>query len=438
MEKYKTLQFNKLAFIPLLLGIIAVYLRQIFNHDFIAILLLLVALSFSVWYYVIKLKKCLDVVNLSTGLIGACIDLLAINFLIVNFFVISAYVTKLANVCYIVIFILLFLSKCLFISKKIVVIKIKKHFDIIFFVCICALLSVLPNLEIFSTWFRWDSYIYLFDFYKLSPLSVFVSGGLRVAQHVTFTYSLTALLVQSALRVDMKYAVLIINVIVMFCEMLIWYGLLKRYASAINKYLAMALSIVFAFSPYVFGMLYTINLEQILLVGSLLFFLAEVKEDCYLLVFSALITCNAKETGTVLVVCMMIAYVLKQVVNVLKDKKKGERLKTIIFECDWLIYIAVIIVGLLWFRDFITSKWQEYNATIPLETVDGSAFNKISFSFVFIVSKIKSLLFVNFNWLLFLVVISAGVFFIIKATDRKVEIIEFVKKFAIPLSCFIG
>ena len=438
MTNRKTLQFNRLSFIPLLIGILAIYLRQLFNHDFIGVLFLLFAVAFSVWYYVFNLKKCVEGVNISVAVTGAVIDILAINFFLVNFALISSYCTAFAVVCYLILFIALLAIKGFFLIKKAKGFEFARFKKKTVFVVVCLLISVLSNVGIFKTWFRWDSYIYLFDFYKLSPLSVFQSGGLRVAQHITFTYSLFAILIQSLLHIDMAYVVLGINVAIMFGEMLIWNALLEKYAKDANEYLRMIFSVVFAFSPYVFGLLYTINLEQVMLFGVLLFFLAEAKDDVYLLVLSAFITCNSKETGTVLVICMMGALVVKQLINALKGKEKGERFKAIVNECDLLVYSAVIIIGVLWLLDFTTSKWGDYNSELPLNTVDKSAFNGISVSFVFIISKLKSLLLANFNWLIIIAIAILAILLLIKTSDKKAQILAFINKFALPLACLFG
>lgn len=303
------------------------------------------------------------------------------------------------------------------------------------------------NRPIFDTWVRWDSYAYLFDFYKLTPNGIFFNDGMHVAQHLSSAYGLAAVGLQSVLKgLDMRLVLCMLNIVFMVFDMILFYLIFEKYYPKYT-YVNLLFALIFVFSPYIFGLTSSISLETFMLLSFLILIYADVSNNKYLLILGAFMLCNSKETGVIITCGFMIGRIIRDIIlfykkNLYNKKEltsqKKHLLKSFMKTIDIVICVEVMIIGTLWMIEFLQGNWISTNNG-TMNTVDGSVFNSFGISIIYIADKAKSLLFANFNWVIFAIIFMGIIYIIIEKKRLQAFANGYILKLMPPLcGCVFG
>lgn len=265
-------------------------------------------------------------------------------------------------------------------------------------VAILLTVSVLLGLEIFGAWSRWDSYDYLYYFSNLSYSSLDVLDHLRPANHAAYGCSILFLLIDGIFG-NPHFSLLLINLLMTLLGSLAFWRIVGRLFPHWHPVTRALMASVYAFSPFLFGLQYTVNLEAYLLFGLVVFFWGEVEKLPLVQVGAGLLICFSKETGAVLLAAIMGARLLLHLI--FRRKNTQKRFRDAI---EPGLTVPVLICGIFWLFDLMRNSWISSNSQ-SVGTSENLVFNAFGFNFVYIKDRLVSLLFTNLTWLVLLVVV---------------------------------
>ncbi len=310
-----------------------------------------------------------------------------------------------------IVFAALTLFEILFISRFV---QLKKFSEIwaknkltIIFLSILSVVLIVLNLEIFSAWFRWDSYEYYAYAQRQTLKSLTDLEYMRLANHAAYSCALLYMLFNGIVG-NYITAVYLVNLLMLVCGSWMFFGIARQFSK--TQIFPMTAACVYAFSPFTFGFVYSISLETFLAFGILLFFYGEAKKLPILQILASLLICFSKETGAVILVAIMaLKLVFYWISNERKNLPFTQRIN--------LSFVAPIFAcGLLWLWDYFAFSWISSNENTAMQTTDGKAFNNFAISFTYIKDRMLSFLFTNFTWI---IVILVAVGFVIGIIRRK-------------------
>ena len=291
---------NNLAFGGLLVGT-SVYLLQ-FNPDIFDLVVLVLCIGFMmvcIWDVCLH-KDDFSLYSLIQGLIflGAAnlLWILYLRYKVVEFRTIFYYVGLFEET------VLLFSFVCIlsvFISKvktiqKIQISKFISDNCVLFLVLLLFVLFSIPQMDVFMTN---DSSIYYigvvnaregWNFYDLSYLNLGAHGG--------YSYGLMTLLGDLMLPHTTK-GIVLVNIFFAVFTIVSFYNILIKICSGISRYEAALFTAIFAFSPFVYGMIGDINLEFPQLCLFVILFEGTVYERKWLKRVAGILLCFTKETA---------------------------------------------------------------------------------------------------------------------------------------------
>ncbi|MBE6667752.1 MAG: hypothetical protein E7607_05545 [Ruminococcaceae bacterium] len=264
-------------------------------------------------------------------------------------------------------------------------------------IAIIAILLVVLNIEIFDTWFRWDSYDYYYYFQNISYTELGQYSNLRPANHAAYGGTLMFLIINGIVG-NAAATLYLINILMLVIgAFAIWRitGILFPNWSLWSR---TAVTSVLAFSPFLFGLAWSISLETYLAFGLILFFWGRVEKLPVLQVVASLIICFSKETGAVILAAIILSRLI------MNFALASNREKSIWEKLDLPVNFPILGFGLFWLGEFLLNSWMGSNAATIATSVDVN-FNNFDFSMVYIIGRLKSLIFTNFTWLLFAVIL---------------------------------
>ncbi len=268
-------------------------------------------------------------------------------------------------------------------------------------VIILSLLLVILCADGFKTWIRWDSYDYYYYIKKLSYSTLTHADILRPANPAAYGFSVMYLVLDGLIGVP-EVTLPLLNVLMMILGAFgVWRILLKRYGHW-HVAARLALTCVYAFSPFLLGLAWTVCLENFLIFGLVLFFWGEAERLPLLQMAASILICFSKETGALSLAAIMLA---RLIMNFKSEQRKGQSRHE---KLELSLTLPVFLCGVFWLIDFLADSWMYSNsATAP--TVGNVRFNSIGISGRFMWDRLLSLLFSNFTWLLLLVVVAGFV-----------------------------
>lgn len=259
---------------------------------------------------------------------------------------------------------------------------------------ILCLILVLLNLNLFDTWLRWDSYDYYYYISRVSYTSLINLEALRLANHAAYGCSFLYILV-NGITGNPLVTVYAVNLFMLVAgSFLFWRILVKRFPNW-KPTAHLLMTCVYAFSPFNFGLVYSISLETFLMFGILLFFWGEVEQLPLGQILGAILICFSKETGAVLLCCVMA---VRLAFHIFDKKSKGTPFWS---RLELPLTVPVLGLGLVWLYDLVSFSWMSSNSG-PASTIQ-IRFNSFDFNPTYIKYRLISLLFSNFTWLIFLV-----------------------------------
>ena len=306
----------------------------------------------------------------------------------------------------------------------------KKNFLALLPLAALSFVVIILNLENFNAWIRWDSYDYYYYFENLSYSSLNVFDNLRPANHAAYGSSIIYMVANGIIG-NTKVSLLLINILMLVVGTLLFYRITARLFPHWHWYSHLATSCIYAFSPFIFGLAWSINLEVYLIFGLVLFLWGEIEKLPTVQTFAAILICFSKETGAIILATVMIARLATNFI--IKSQRKNSFIKKL----ELGLSIPVLTVGLVWLYDFLENSWvSSNNLEIDTATKDVT-FNEFGFNEVYFNDRLTSLIFTNFTWLILVVVLAGLAIGLIRwkscSDERTYFIVELVAGLAVSL-----
>ncbi len=255
-----------------------------------------------------------------------------------------------------------------------------------------AILIVLLCIDSFDVWIRWDSYDYYYYISKLSYSTMTHTDSLRPANHAAYGFSVIYLILDGVFGMP-EFTLPAINILMVILGTCGIWRILSKLFGHWHPAARLTLSCVYAFSPFLLGLSWTLNLENFLIFGLVLFFWGEVERLPFLQMAAAILICFSKETGALALAAIMLARLIMN----FKSEHKNEQSR--LTKLELALSFPVLLCGMFWLIDFLARNWLYSNgASAP--TVNGFGFNTIAINGRFMWDRFLSLLFTNFTWLL--------------------------------------
>ena len=238
-------------------------------------------------------------------------------------------------------------------------------------ITIITILLVVLNIEIFDTWLRWDSYDYFYYFQNVSYTELGQYSNLRPANHAAYGGVLMLLIVDGIVG-NPATSLFLINILMLIIGAFAIWRITEKLFPNWSVWSKTAATSVLAFSPFLFGLVWSISLETYLAFGLILFFWGRVEKLPVLQVVAALIICFSKETGAIILAAIVL---MRLVLNFVLPSGKQ---KSFWKKLDLPINIPILGFGLFWMGEFLLNSWMSSNDATIATTVDVN-FNNFDF-----------------------------------------------------------
>ncbi|MBQ9086146.1 MAG: hypothetical protein IJY47_03055 [Clostridia bacterium] len=275
---------------------------------------------------------------------------------------------------------------------------------------VCVLLTVL-NLEIFNAWIRWDSYDYYYYMSRLTPDLLTDLDSLRLANHAAYAVSLLYLIFNGIIG-DPAATVYTLNLAMLIGGTILFWRIVRIHFPHWNAWSHLLISLTFSFSPFTFGLVYTVGLEWFLMFGILLFFWGDAEGLPVMQGFGMLLMCFSKETGVVLLFAIMAVRLLGSLYI--------RRHEPLLRRVELPLSLTALSFAAIWLVDLRTFSWLSSNQSSAENNTEGiqASFNKFEWNPTFVADRIRSLLFSNFTWLLLLILLAGALAYLLFRRSR--------------------
>lgn len=303
-------------------------------------------------------------------------------------------------------------------------------------IVLCGILFFL-NLDSFGAWFRWDSYDYCYYLANTDYAGLGLLDNLRPANHAAYGISLLYLIVGGIFG-SVPFSAAVLNLLVLLISTIAFWQIVVHCFPHWKPLSQIAVTAVFGFSPFLFGLSWAFSLENFIVLGILLFLWADFKGLSFLQTIAAFMICFSKETGVVVLAAIMA---IRLSLRFLDKTKRGLPLAE---RFEFSLCVPTISFGLVWFYDFISNSWISSN-TLSIGTTEAVNFNGFGFNLTYIKDRLLSLLFSNFTWLVLLLIVAGAIVGRIRkhhttseARDLLVaQVLAALAAYLIPLLLFI-
>lgn len=265
-------------------------------------------------------------------------------------------------------------------------------------IIICAVIScvfIIGSLRTLNSMARLDTNIYYNCFDEVlkwnmgfDTVDVFFLGG-----HQCMGYAIWGAIGKWLCR-NSPVGIRIIDLILVIITIFLLYCLLEAVVK--NDILAGIYTLLFAFNPLIFGIIYEINLDLPLTCFYIWVLYSLYKKDNIKLLVSSLFLVFSKEIGIVLLFGIFVGWIM---FIITQERKKSitelNVIKFCIFAIVGSIWFSNQMLGLIWRQDSLSNK-------ADYITMDSFAFQVDN-----IIAKMKEIFLVNFSWIFVLLCICA-------------------------------
>jgi len=294
------------------------------------------------------------------------------------------------------------------------------------FFVICGI-YILCYLTVIDSWLNLDGYIYYKCIREMKHWKFISFSQLMLAGHCSHAYSIF-LLIGEFLLPDNAYGVRIVHCIMALITIYCFYQIVSAVLYRTDKLEKFLLTSLFAFSPMVMGMTAEINTDFPLLCFFTWMVCCGMKGKKVLQAFCGLLLCFSKETG-----CLLYGFYVMGIILYRFVKYKKESLKTMlckIFTLDIWLFIAggiTWIVNFIWLSMHISGGWGT-KLTAGMDNAAGNSaghkINSIGIYNDYIFNKLKQMIYVNFNWILFYIIVVCLCLLIIKSFKIFTDLVK--------------
>lgn len=209
----------------------------------------------------------------------------------------------------------------------------------------------------------------------------------------------------------------VINLLMVVITLGCFWGLLKMLFPKSNQIERTGMTMVFAFSPFVLGILGVVNLDMPMLCYLVILVYCYKKQYQSLMLVVSLMLAFAKEPGIIYYCLFVVGIWLIQFI-----KNKETNIVKKLF-CTFKIeeYIKYCYIPVLWLTIFLlnsNSTWGSDSGESAFRW-DSNGFNCFGWQINNVVEKSKQFLGLNFNWLLVLMILAGILSCIVRLVRRK-------------------
>lgn len=292
------------------------------------------------------------------------------------------------------------------------------------------LVFIFLSIEVIKPLPMWDANVYYSQILEISKRvtsNSFSIYNLYLAGHASFGYSVWVILFYVLLGGG-SASVQIADIVLASIGIFAYYQILRKLIGEkySNRILSLA-TVIFAFSPYVLGMVGNISLDMptmylvIILIACSLY-----NYECLELIIATCF-CFTKEPSII----YYFTYIIFKMICEFWSCNKFEIKKLLIFTIKnkkTYIYSLPVFFWLVLYVFNPSAGWGSSKTALVHEGI----LNSFGFNKVFILTKLKQVLFINFNWIFWLVIVF-GVIYLVKKKSRVNK--EFLKNI-IPFIAF--
>lgn len=309
-----------------------------------------------------------------------------------------------------------------------------------YLIVLCLLLILLCIGE-FSRGVKWDSADYYRSFIGLSSFSfsptdiaLFKKSG-HLSYAYTFVYA-----IGYGLFPDHVFGVRLVTVSLFLITIVVFSRIINKVfkCEGIRNY---AVTTIFAFTPLIFGPLHEINPE----IAVVCFFACfaysfAIGNKVSQTVFATLLV-FCRETGIVALFFFFIGYVLYDCLLYRRNHEKASRVffnwpihfLTNNFTQILVFYVPCLLFLVHFLADPVT--WGSNSASLQAGDLNQDILNTFGLNTVVVLTKIKQMFLMNFNWLLIAVLFLFAVFALLKNKTKLVDGLKSSAFVLVPIGC---
>lgn len=272
------------------------------------------------------------------------------------------------------------------VNKKLSSLSLQKICNIKSFVythiemCIFLLIIIFLSFDGSMYQFKWDGKLYNVTCQDLNMTSI---SNLAIYGHIAQTYGILVK-ITSLLIGNVEWAMILNNIGLFIFSIYFVYRILKNIVPGKKEYLYIMCTSVYAFSPFLLGMVnyHSLDYYLICLFPAVVYF--ALTKNWILHFVSALFFCFTKEPAIIIYAMLCIGILINDIWELIE--KNAFHIRLI---CIRKKYYLMVLVGILWLVTYkLLGPWSAGNGGFE-------------FDIEYIVNKIKVLCILNFNWLFF-------------------------------------
>jgi hypothetical protein len=364
--------------------------------------------------------------------------------LLINIFWLSALISKNTNKDHRIIIIwgtfslLMMLVLCM---KKIhwknILSNVKSYKGIFIILIVFILLSIETLTEIPL----WDSKLYYIGITRIVQWFDFSFGcfyDLNLWDHISIGYSFWFLICEFLFPDNIVVAHIMQVVMGMGIVLGVYLVLCKMFSEKVSQKEILIMTSLFAVSPYILGMIGNFNIDISILFYLVWLTFAYVNDFRILELVFGLGLCFSKENGIVYVFFFAVGIAISQIVKSRNDKRKF--IKNIIYPFTVSTNYLYLIIAIIYIVAYLCNTGDRWsNGADKAISWNSEGYNCFGINLNHIIMIIKEYFVLNFNWLIWLIIIGCGMYTLInrmiaKKSENQCAVIE-----SVPIiSAFVG
>lgn len=192
-------------------------------------------------------------------------------------------------------------------------------------------------------------------------------------------------------------------------------AIVKKFVTISSKGQSILITGIFAVSPLILGLVDYISLDFYSMCFFIWLIYSHIYQKYVWQVMCGLLLCFSKETAVIGYCVYLVSYyivlVIKNIHGNFKKLKINNILKILSIE-EWVVYwIPILFWVLIYFSNGL-GVW----------TGGDGVSNSIEFNVPFILQKLRSVFIVNFNWLIYLILVISILYYLVKRKKNKIQI----------------
>ena len=263
---------------------------------------------------------------------------------------------------------------------------IKNNWELIVLIILVIILSYDPN------WyqFKWDGYLYYLSIYDNSLTQM---SELGLYGHLSLGFSTIVMLLIYCLG-DAGIALQMGNIFVLIIGTIYFYRIVKHVFNNRTRLFYFLATTVFAFSPYMVGMVNYYSLDYYMLCLFPVFVYYTLTSNYYIATIVAFFFCFTKEPAVIIMAGYCIGMAL---IDLFQKRNVFTEAKYYLFALPLLCWLALF---------FMLGPWTAGNHSVGLNTG-------------YVVEKLKVMYVLNFHWLFVSIILLGTVYIFVNKRNEK-------------------